>query len=71
MEESYYKPYFKLCKNEINHLSEANSNFFANIYIITKTIGIIMNTGAAFYGQLLPSVKIPYENIAIEEFNCI
>jgi len=68
-DEHYYAPYFEFCKNPISSLSFANKNFYANIYLITKSIGAISDTLSDEYGQLLPHIKIPYEKMTIQEFN--
>ena len=42
--------------------------FYGNIFIITRAMGILCGETPTVYGQLLPYVKIKYEDIQITEY---
>lgn len=67
-DKHYYTPYFNLCEHRISSLGEANARFYANIYLITKSIAALTDNLSSTYGQLLPSVKITYDEMDIKEF---
>lgn len=63
-----YESFFEFNEKPMYDLYSASPNFFANIYILKWALEILLGEKPNIYGQLLPHVNIPFEDIGIEEY---
>jgi hypothetical protein len=69
LEHSDYRNCVGFNVEQIYDLSSASTNFFGNVFIIQKGLGILRHEELTEYGQILPDTKIKYKDLKITEFD--
>ncbi|BCN30269.1 hypothetical protein [Anaeromicropila herbilytica] len=68
LDYSDYCDCFEYNVEPIYDMSSASANFFGNVFIIQKGLGILRHEEPTDYGQILPETEIKFENLEINEF---
>ena len=63
-----YEDYFEFNKEPMYGLYNVNPNFYGNVFILTRALSILLGEKPTVYGQLLPNVKISYDDISISKY---
>lgn len=64
-----YEDYYSFNKIPIYDLREASSNFYGNVFILTRAIQVLSAESPTVYGALCRDVRIGYEDIKISKFH--
>lgn len=63
-----YEDYFEFNKEPMHELYNVSSNFYGNVFILERALPILLGDSPTVYGQLLPSIKISYNDIKVTKF---
>lgn len=63
-----YDDYFEFNERPMYGLYNVSPNFYGNIFILKRALGILSGDIPTVYGQIFPEVEIPYDKITITGF---
>lgn len=67
-ERYLFFPYLDFCNAKYDDLPEYDSNFYGNIFLISKSITALTEGFRSLYGAVFPSIEIPFDRLSIKEY---
>lgn len=63
-----YEDYFEFNQEPMYELYNVSPNFYGNVFILERALPILLGEKPTVYGQLLPRVKISYDDISVSKY---
>lgn len=64
-----YEDYFEFNQEPMYELYNVSPNYYGNVFILERALPILLGEKPTVYGQLLPRVKISYDEISITKYS--